>query len=62
MSRTWDVVKAYLHTCRYEYFPGEAPAMLVPLLLTASICSVTFMVPNSAVKAPPIRPASITAA
>lgn len=36
MSRTWDVVKAYLHTCRYEYFPGEAPAMLVPLLLTAT--------------------------
>ncbi len=30
-----DVVKAYLHTCRYEYFPGEAPAMLVPLFLTA---------------------------
>ncbi len=29
-------VKAYLHTCRYEYFPGEAPAMLVPLFLTAS--------------------------
>jgi 4-hydroxybenzoate polyprenyltransferase len=30
-----DLVKAYLHTCRYEYFPGEAPAMLVPLLLVS---------------------------
>ena len=28
-------VKAYLHTCRYEYFPGEAPAMLVPIFLAA---------------------------
>jgi 4-hydroxybenzoate polyprenyltransferase len=27
---------AYLHTCRYEYFPGEAPAMLVPIFLTAT--------------------------
>jgi 4-hydroxybenzoate polyprenyltransferase len=28
-------VMAYLHTCRYEYFPGEAPAMLVPIFLAA---------------------------
>jgi 4-hydroxybenzoate polyprenyltransferase len=28
-------VKAYLHTCRYEYFPGEAPAMLVPIFMAA---------------------------
>ena len=31
-----------------------------PITLRASICSVTFMVPNSAVSAPPTRPASIT--
>ena len=32
------------------------------MLRTASICSVTFIVPSSAVRAPPMRPASMTAA
>jgi 4-hydroxybenzoate polyprenyltransferase len=36
MAGLWAQVKAYLHTCRYEYFPGEAPAMLVPIFLTAT--------------------------
>jgi 4-hydroxybenzoate polyprenyltransferase len=36
MSGIWLQVKAYLHTCRYEYFPGEAPAMLVPLFIASS--------------------------
>jgi len=35
MSGLWAQVKAYLHTCRYEYFPGEAPAMLVPIFMAA---------------------------
>jgi 4-hydroxybenzoate polyprenyltransferase len=39
MSSIWSLAKAYLHTCRYEYFPGEAPAMLVPLFLTSSSLS-----------------------
>jgi 4-hydroxybenzoate polyprenyltransferase len=36
MTGLMTQVKAYLHTCRYEYFPGEAPAMLVPLFLASS--------------------------
>ena len=36
MAGLMEQVKAYLHTCRYEYFPGEAPAMLVPIFLAAS--------------------------
>ncbi len=36
MANLWAQVMAYLHTCRYEYFPGEAPAMLVPLFITSS--------------------------
>ena len=35
MARLWAQVMAYLHTCRYEYFPGEAPAMLVPIFMAA---------------------------
>lgn len=35
MAGLWAQVKAYLHTCRYEYFPGEAPAMLVPIFMAA---------------------------
>jgi 4-hydroxybenzoate polyprenyltransferase len=35
MASIMAQVKAYLHTCRYEYFPGEAPAMLVPIFMAA---------------------------